>query len=91
MGDALANLASARQQRLPTLRERLDQEVGNIASGGQPAEGGSESVPVLFVEAAHEAYEGFLIIHRGARGVGIKPIAEILMERLIIPAWAIRP
>ena len=51
--------------------------------------GRSEGVPVLFVEASHEADEGLLIVYWGARGIGVEPVAEILMERLIVPTRTI--
>lgn len=47
---------------------------------------GLEAVPVLFVEAANEADERLLIIDWRAGGIGVQPVAEFLMERLIIPA-----
>lgn len=51
--------------------------------------GRSEAVTVLFVEPTHEADEGFLIIHRGSGRISVKPVTEILMQRLIIPTGAV--
>src|SRR5690606_6670530 len=47
-----------------------------------------QAVAVLFVIAADEADEGFLVVDGRAFRIGAEPVAELLMEGLIVPARA---
>ncbi len=69
----------------PTLRERLCANEQGLTDEGTFCAETSKAVAVLFMETAHEADEGLLVVDRRARWVSIEPVAEILMEGLIVP------